>query len=597
MGSRFLWKLYAGYAILILVTAGVVGVLVGRNLEKDARGEIRRHLESQVTLLEVLAEEMLDEPDNERLRTRLAALGRVTDDTRLTVFHGDGVEVIADSAGATPMLDVSPLEISTARMLGFGVATRPDRFDGKPTMFYARRLGGEVSPRGYVRAARPLTAVDDRLRELRSIVIIGTLVATVLALGLGMVVARRVTRPLLSMADAASSIAAGSYGRTVGLRLGVDDELGMLARSFNRMSQQLRDTLETLTADRNKLTAILASMVEGVIAVDRSERIVHVNLVAARLLEVDPDEASGKPIWEVTRLRGIAETLTRAIESGAPVNRVERVPGRPDRVLDMHAAPLRGATEATTGAVLVLEDITQLRVLETIRQDFVANVSHELKTPVTAISGMVEILLEDPELEPTKRHRFLDRIRLQATRLSSLVTDLLSLARLESEEGVLHLELIDVRHSIFDCIRALQPTAEQKGVQIIGDLPEEPLWVIGDEEALRQAVSNLVDNAIKYSPQGNQVATRATWIDDRVRIEVIDQGFGIEPRHQERIFERFYRSDVARSREVGGTGLGLAIVKHICLAHDGQVSVDSTPGVGSVFTIDLPAASEDEDID
>ncbi|NJL27072.1 MAG: hypothetical protein HC897_03895 [Thermoanaerobaculia bacterium] len=236
----------------------------------------------------------------------------------------------------------------------------------------------------------------------------------------------------------------------------------------------------------------------------------------------------------------------------------------------------------------MIDDVTQLRRLETMRQDFVANVSHELKTPVTAIRGFVETLIDDPSLPSATRRRFLEKVQVQSERLSNLVTDLLSLSRLEAETGALELEPIDARDPALASLRALRGSAEAKHLAIRAELPEIPVWIMADEEILRQAITNLLDNAIKYTPEHGCVGLRLAAKGDHALIEVEDDGPGIDLRHQGRIFERFYRVDKARSREVGGTGLGLAIVKHVARAFGGTVTLDSTPGRGSIFRILLP---------
>ena len=241
---------------------------------------------------------------------------------------------------------------------------------------------------------------------------------------------------------------------------------------------------------------------------------------------------------------------------------------------------------------MVLHDITQLRRLETVRRDFVGNVSHELKTPITAIRGLVETLIDDPEIEPELHRRFLGKISRQADRMANLVTDLLSLSRLEASDEPLRLAPLDVRDVLDETVRQLQPASEERRVTVRREWPDEPLVVDGEEEALRQALGNLLSNAIKYSPTDRRVTMRASRDGGAVVIEVEDQGPGIEPRHHERLFERFYRVDAARSRELGGTGLGLAIVKHTVRALGGEVSVESVPGRGSTFRIRLPVSKQ-----
>jgi two-component system phosphate regulon sensor histidine kinase PhoR len=290
----------------------------------------------------------------------------------------------------------------------------------------------------------------------------------------------------------------------------------------------------------------------------------------------------------------IAEALGEALR-GVRVQRTLRLEDRsPPRVLEVNAAPLRGGGLETIGAVVVLHDVTQLHKLEGIRRQFVSNVSHELKTPLTAIRGFVETLLDADDIDAATRRRFLERIRLQTSRLSSLVADLLSLSRIESTHDGAERRRVDLRAPLMESVRALRPAAEARRLEVEVELPPRPVVVSGEEESLRQAFTNLIDNAIKYSEEGGPVWVRLRQEGAQAVFEVEDRGVGIEEQHRERIFERFYRVDKARSRELGGTGLGLAIVKNVAQAFGGEVAVESRPGEGSVFRMKLPLAASEK---
>lgn len=592
--SRILWKLYAGYAAVILVAMGLVGFLISRSVEHETLAEIDRSLEVQARLLADITASALASGAPEaspaeraaRLQERIARLGRELE-TRLTVIRGDGV-VLADSDENPARMDNHGQrpEVLQAAARGIGTSTRFSRTVERHMRYLALPYAASDEERGFARASLALTLLEERLAAVRRAVLLGAAVATIVGLVLGGYFARRFTLPLMHMASTAGEIARGEYSRRVAVAS--SDELGELATAFNTMSEELRRSIEAIQAERSKMTAILSSMVEGVVAVDRDERVVHMNKVAGCLLKVKPEEAQGRPIWEVTRIREISEALTSTMRNEEVEHRVVQLPDTQDRYLELHTSPLRAGGSSPAGAVLVLDDITQLRRLERVRRDFVGNVSHELKTPVTAIRGLVETLLDDPEADPEVRQRFLKKVSRQAHRLSSLVSDLLSLSRLESEEDPLELSPLDVREVIEEAVRSLQPKSDEKEMEVVTHLGDEALVVDGDEEALRQAIGNLLANAITYSPRESRVTARAHREDDTVTIEIEDQGPGIEPRHHERIFERFYRVDAARSREMGGTGLGLAIVKHTARALGGDVLLKSEPGVGSIFSIRLP---------
>jgi two-component system phosphate regulon sensor histidine kinase PhoR len=581
--SRYLWKLYAGYALVIGVATLLVGLSIARGFRAESLAETDRVLFAEAVLLRELAVEHLSRGDEAGLQQRVRALGPPIG-ARFTVVAADG-RVIAES-DTSPSLTENHRgrpEIQEALRSGRGVASRFSNTLGKELRYLAVpvRLDGEM--KAVARAALPQKQVADHLASLRTAMATGMLGAIAVGLLLGLWHARRITRPLHSMAEAAAKMAGGSYGERLEVTGG--DELAALARALNSLGREMQASVAALEAERDKLKGILEGMGEGVVATDRDERIVHLNPKAAKLLGTS-GQVESHPIWEATRLREVSEALSRAMASGERVSASIVQPGAPDRTLDLRASPLFADGE-TVGAVLVIDDVTQLRRLETMRRDFVANVSHELKTPITAIRGMVETLLDDPQASPALHRRFLEKVLRQAARMGSLVADLLSLARLESGRE-LEAEPIDLRLPIQASARALQPALEARQVELELELPEQPVLTFGEDEALRQAVSNLLDNAIKYSPPGKKVRVGLRFVPGQVQIEVADQGIGIEAHHRERIFERFYRVDKARSRELGGTGLGLAIVKHVAHALGGEVSVDSVPGSGSTFRIHLP---------
>ncbi len=597
--SRFLWKLYAGYVFLILLATGIVGTLLAVRIESETLADIDRRLRSEAMLLRDIAATELsasreDGRGESRLQRRVEALGDEIG-TRLTIIHADG-EVIAESDANPARMDNHGQrpEVVEARKNGFGTSSRYSDSVHRQMRYFAITVSVDGELLGFARSSVPLTAIANRLGQLRNAMALAVALAIAVALVLGFLYARRVTKPVRMMAEAAEAIAGGREHGSV--EIYTSDELGDMARAFNTMNEKLQRSIATVEADRNKLEAIFGSMVEGVVAVDRKQRIVHMNEVARQLLGISPGEVIGREITAVVGVREISEMLSETLDQGRLVHRVVQLAGSTrgsatkvrDRTLGVHVSPLETSSEVLAGAVLVLDDITQLRRLETVRRDFVGNVSHELKTPVTAIRGLVETLLDDPEIDPIRRVRFMTKIRNQAERLTSLVTDLLSLSRLESG-GLNELEPIDVRRAVERSVHALRSTAEARRIAIITEAPPHPVMVEADEEILVQAVSNLLDNALKYTSGNGSVWARVkTDADDSVTIEVQDTGMGIEARHHNRIFERFYRVDKARSRELGGTGLGLAIVKHIALALGGEVSLDSSPGCGSTFRIRLP---------
>jgi len=463
----------------------------------------------------------------------------------------------------------------------------------------------------------------------------GVLLVTLLVIG----------KSIRSVRRGAERLAQGDLSQRLEIRGPL--QLSGLVHTLNQMARQLQDRLSTVVQQRNELTAVVSSMVEGVVAVDLEERILSVNPAAAEMLKLEVSQSIGRPIQEVIRHVQLQEFVTNALSQkqelsrqteivlragsrhGARVSSARRARSdadatglvahndsgdfqasdaaskqalfsqpasgeSADHYLQVQSAVLRDGTGQQLGVVVVFHDITRLRRLEQVRSDFVANVSHEVKTPVSAIKAAVETLLDDPGADPEDTQRFLKMVARQADRLDTIVEDLLSLARIEQGAEAIAAELQPepVRNVLTAAIETTSARATEMNTTVEMRC-DAKLCAMINEPLLEQALVNLIDNAIKYSPKGSNVEVEVLEQDQQVVIKVIDEGRGIEPDHLPRIFERFYRTDRARSRELGGTGLGLSIVKHVAEAHAGRVTVDSFPGSGSVFAIHLQAVPKD----
>jgi two-component system phosphate regulon sensor histidine kinase PhoR len=394
-------------------------------------------------------------------------------------------------------------------------------------------------------------------------------------------------RSIQEAVAATRRIAGGDFG----LRIysGARGELAPLSRAFNEMSEQLAERMARLTADSEQLRTILGGMVEGVIAIDGEQRIVFVNERAARLLDLRPPVA-GRRLWEVVRHRAMHDVVVRALSESSLCKAELTLAGTTTQSLTIHAARLPGPP--ARGAVLVLHDTTELRRLERIRQEFVANVSHELKTPLAVISACIETLQSGAIDDKENRGTFLNRIAEQTERLHALILDLLSLARVESGESLLEFDAVPIHDVAIACLTRHRGRAESQNLKLEPGENDagSPAWAWADGEAVREILDNLIDNALKYTPAGGRIGLRWRTDADFVVLEVEDTGIGVPAADLPRIFERFYRVDKARSRELGGTGLGLAIVKHLTQAMGGQVSAASRVNAGSTFTIRLKQA-------
>ena len=593
--SRILWKLFSGYVVIVLLSTIIVGIFVSRQVEEETLTEIEQSLNVRATLLQNLALDYFSAAPGKKAQELVKRLGKKTH-TRFTVIKIDGI-VLADSEEDPKSMDIhaNRPEILAAESHGQGRATRFSKTVNAKMMYYALSVksGGELL--GYVRTSLPLSAIDERLSRIHALVIIGTSISVFVALILGFFVARSFAKPITAMTVIAESISEGNYDQ----RVAVDrkDEIGSLAQTLNNMAQSSRERLETIVLDNNKLVAILAGMVEGVVAVDKNETIIHLNEAARRILGISADHDINRRIWEGTHSQEFCKILSIALKDETEIRKkLKVISSLTNQLVEVHASPFRDGSGDLVGAVAVLHDVSELERLETIRQDFVANVSHELKTPITAIRGLIEMMIDDENMSAENKRSFLMKTMDQSIRLSNIVTDLLSLSRLESAGIDVIREPIDLRDVVNGSLQGLLPVSEDKNILIETKISKEPVEILGDREALFQSVNNLIDNAIQYNSKNGTVWLRLQKEENNAVIEVQDSGIGIEPLEQHRIFERFYRVDKARSKQAGGTGLGLSIVKHTVLAHGGQLAVESILGTGSTFQISIPLLKSSKNI-
>ncbi|MCB2155465.1 PAS domain-containing protein [bacterium] len=365
------------------------------------------------------------------------------------------------------------------------------------------------------------------------------------------------------------------------------DDLSALAQSLNHMASQLDERIAEITRQRNEREAILASMGEGVLAIDRNERVLNLNRAAEEMLGRPVEEARGRLVQEAFRNVELQRYIARALHGEkVTADETAMLTGVSGVLLQIHAAPLLDSTGREAGLVLILANVTRLHRLENLRREFVANVSHELRTPVTSIKGFAETLLDGALDEPDDARRFVEILARQAQRLDHLIEDLLMISRLERREEI-EMGACRLRSVLESAIDVCAPRAESRKTAINVDCAET-ISITCNRRLLEQAVVNLVDNAVAYSGEEACVDVSGESNGGTLTIRVADNGPGIPPEHHERLFERFYRVDKARSRDAGGTGLGLSIVKHIAQLHGGTVSIESTLGEGTTFTIQLP---------
>ena len=458
---------------------------------------------------------------------------------------------------------------------------------GDERMYVAVPVEAGQGPPSVVRTSVAVRTLGHALyRGYGRIALAGAALVAAVAL-LSLWASRRILRPLEDIRAGAQRLASGDLRHR--LRLADASEIGTLAESLNEMAQQLEERIGTIRRQQNEQEAIVSSMEEGVLAVDAASTVINLNEACAQMLGVTAEAACGRLVHEVIRKREMLQFIESAVSADHPIDEDLQVLGRPDRWFRAHGIALHDAERQKIGAVIILHDVSRLRHLENVRRDFVANVSHELKTPITSIKGFVETLLEESLDDKGNALRFLGIVLRQANRLDAIIEDLLTLSRIERGAGeqTVPLATAEVAEVLRSAAEMCEKKAAEKQVTLTVDCPGDLTAQI-NPPLLEQAVTNLVDNAVKYSPPGKSVRLEGEREEGGVVIRVKDQGCGIASEHLPRLFERFYRVDKARSRELGGTGLGLAIVKHIVAAHRGTVRVQSVVGEGSTFFIHLP---------
>ena len=592
-------------ATLFALACGFViaGVLAARSLEEQELAQSGQALEVSTNLIAFDLRKLLTTsrslPATPELQIIVRELSRRAL-ARVTLVDSTG-RVLADSAvqdrdlGSLENHRMRP-EIDQAVATGSGTDMRASHTTGDRTLYRAVRLGevGKTSSPVYLRLGFPMTALEQELAKLKRNLALAFGSAFLIAVGLSIWLARSLTKPLSDMATAARQLAAGNH--SVRIQVRSSDEVGLLGDTINHMTDELRSKIEELSEDRAQLLAMLTSMVEGVMVLDYKGRILQVNPALERMFGVTRAEARGRQSSEVfghPELNALVSTVltTRTAQED------EIILTPSGRCLDVEASVAGGEQDNEACAVLVFHDITELRRLENIRKDFVANVSHELRTPLTSIKGYVEALLDGGKDNPETSGRFLDIILKQSDRLNLILEDLLQLSKIESGQVQFKQEPLHLGSVVERTIAMIKPLADKKQHRLISQVAANLPLISGDEERLVQVLANLLDNAIKYTPEGGQITVAARRMPpsrtethrNSIELTVTDTGIGIPEQDRPRVFERFYRVDKARSRELGGTGLGLAIVRHIVEGHGGQIWVEGNVPTGSRFVVRLPA--------
>jgi two-component system phosphate regulon sensor histidine kinase PhoR len=587
--SRLLWQVYPFFLAVTLVAVMAVMVYFSHAFRVFYRNEARSELQALAVVAAPQVARMLDS-DPVEIDGLCKRLGHATGDRlRFTVVNAAGRVLGESHEELTIIKDHSDRpEIQAAFRTGYGESIRSSPTLGREMFYVAVPVDANGVPRAVVRLAVSANAMDQVIANMRSHILWAALTIVVCVALLSLLISRSISQPIVSMRRVAQSFARGQFN--VRVPSAVATELDDLAKALNEMAAQLGDRIVTITRQRNELETVLSSMIEGVFAVDAGGHIVSINRAAAQLMSIDPAKAQGRTVEEVIRNLSLQQFVRETLVSDKPTEGDVAFSADGERFFHVQGARLVDPRGERAGAVVVLSDMTRIHRLENLRRDFVANVSHELKTPVTSIQGFAEALQEGGMADLEQTRRYVSIISKHAQRLNAIIDDLLSLSRLE--DGTERRAISFEHHPLQDVLKAAIDLAaikaEQKQIRVTF-VCEGEIQARINAPLLEQAIVNLIDNAVKYSEPGAAVEVHAQQREGQTEIRVKDTGCGIPAEHQSRIFERFYVVDKSRSRKLGGTGLGLAIVKHIAQVHGGQVTVESTPGKGSAFTIHLPA--------
>jgi signal transduction histidine kinase len=560
----FRWRLVVGTLALLCLTLAALVLVAERAFRRSLQANLALALEHEARLVRAAL------PSDEAgwaAAVRQMAAGSAH---RIVLAQPDGdIRVDSQAPNGTALSLGDAEEIRAALARGLGVAVERSRV-GAPLLHVAIPGGP-----GVVRVTASLAAVNETVRQAQAAITGAALIALVIGAALALVAGRSISRPVAELVTTARAIAAGTTPRFPRSRI---PDIEALIQALRQMDRQLADRFEALRRERAETAALVDVMTEGVIAADGRGRIVTANAAARRLLGYDPAE-SLPDLRELFRVKAAREVVD-AVLGGEVVQAREAE-------LDGGLVLMSARQLPSGGALLVLFDQTEIRRLETVRRDFVANVSHELKTPLTSISGYAETILTD-QPDPAITRRFLETILNNARRMQRLVDDLLDLSRIESGRWQPEPEPVDVSAAIQDVWSGLAERANAGRIELAVEVDPGADALVVDPDALRQVLLNLVDNALRYSPAGGRITFRSRRQGDALLLSILDTGPGISREHLPRIFERFYRADRSRSRDEGGTGLGLAIVRHLVEAHGGEVWAESERGRGTTVTCRFP---------
>jgi two-component system phosphate regulon sensor histidine kinase PhoR len=585
------WKLYPSYLIISFIALLAIVMIALWSFKSFYYQERAVDLEIRAKILTPEFSRLIQSHDHQEVQRKSQQLGDESS-TRITIILPSG-KVIGDNKKDPTTMDnhKNRPEITQATLSGKGLSTRYGHTLQIDSMYFAMPIMDEEKIIGIMRTSTPLYTLQNALWSIYYKVSLGFLILIIITAFASWWMSKALVRPLEVIKVQAQRLAKGDFSSRVQLKANDSRESEQLGQAFNEIAIQLNQRIEIILNQRNEQEAVFSSMVEGVIAVDSSENILRINQAAYNILKISEKNIEGAELKNVIENDELHKLILFALQQNTPVGQeiVIHSDVEYEQVLFAQSAPLLDIHKNKCGTLVVFNDITKLKEFELQRKEFVSNVSHELRTPLTAIQGLSETLIEFPDLDKEKRAYFIDVIHTHSMRLESIIENLLTLSKIEKETEIDEIDFIDesITLALSNAIFLCKDKALKRNIDIILHNAED-ITFKHNSSLIEQAIINLLNNAIKYSDGNSEIIITVVKQNHDIKISVADQGSGIPEEHLSRLFERFYRVDKARSRQLGGTGLGLSIVKHIALAHKGTVTVTSEINKGSVFSIILP---------
>ncbi len=577
-----LWRFAIPISLLFGIIIIALSVFITKTTKKNYEEDLYQTLVSQARLLESeLTSEILLQESNtslDSLVTRYASSLQC----RVTIIQSDG-SVIADTESDPMKMDnhLTRPEVQQAIKYGVGSEVRYSKTTSVDMLYVAIKHISEAGEFMIIRMAVAMEDIDNRVVQMNRVIWYGGIAAISLSFLITYLITQRTIRPLVLLTKAAQSIAAGNFYDIP--RSNYQNEIGVLTRAFSHMSLQIQNQLEAIEAEKKKFSKIVDQMADGIIIVDNEEKVILINPAAKTMLSDIKEVEIGKSLAQTIRYYQIVELCNKTLETKKSQSTNVELQ-RTQRYVHVISSILEG-TE-TIGVLMLFQDITHQRNMERMRQEFVSNVSHELRTPLASIRALTETVERSLENDPVSAKHFLSRMGVEIEKLDQMVMELLDLARIESGRVQLKKSPCEVSQLLKQSVNRMKMQAERAGIKISSQCSESIPVVLIDTERIEQVLINLIHNAIKFTPPGGEITLSAEVENDSIIIHVTDTGVGIAEEDLPRIFERFFKTDRARSS--GGTGLGLSIAKHVIETHGGKIWVESKPGSGSTFSLSLP---------